>query len=313
MDSIWFDLTVYVIAGTLSGGVTNTVAVWMLFNPKEKRFGFHGAVPKNQARLARSIGRTVGERLLTPADLQRELGRPELQAAFEERLTELVRSVLHSEEPLIDKVPPVAIAAMEGAMASYLPVAMEKLGGFLSQPATREKMRTTLHSIFHRFVEDLRFHERVIAKLVVSESKMERALDTLQTEGVEQLVVMLDDPVIREEITRTIHDAVLSYLQKPITEVLSGLADVHEPGTPERVSRAMSPVIWAWIYDQVPDLVQRLDLQGVVERKVMAFSTDRVEEILRGVLDNELRLIISIGYLLGAFVGLITFGVSRLL
>jgi uncharacterized membrane protein YheB (UPF0754 family) len=313
MDSAWFQLSIYVVVGMLAGGLTNTVAVWMLFNPKQKRFGFHGAVPKNQARLARSIGRTVGERLLTPADLQRELGRPELQEAFGQRLTELVRSVLDSDEPLIDKVPPVAITAMEGAMASYLPIAMEKLGGFLGQPSTREKMRETLRSVFGRFVNDLRFHERVIAKLVVTESKMEHALDTLQTEGVEQLVVLLDDPVIREEITRTIHDTVLDYLRKPLAEVLSNVTDVHAPGTPERVSAAMSPLIWAWIHDQVPDLVQRLDLQGVVERKVKAFSTDRVEEILRGVLQNELRLIISIGYVLGAFVGLATFGASRAL
>jgi uncharacterized membrane protein YheB (UPF0754 family) len=313
VDTFWLQLGIYLFVGMIAGGLTNTVAVWMLFNPKTRRFGFQGAVPKNQARLAKSIGRTVGERLLTPADLQRELGRPELREAFEERLTELVRSVLHSEDPLIDKVPPIAVQALEGAMASYLPIAMEKLGGFLAQPSTREKMRSTLHSIFSRFVRDLRFHERVIAKLVVTESKMEAALDTLQTEGVEQLVVMLDDPVIREEITTTIHDAVLDYLQKPITEILSTVADVHEPGTPERVSAAMSPVIWAWIHDQVPDLVQRLDLQGVVERKVMAFSTDRVEEILRGVLQNELRLIISIGYVLGAFVGLATFAASRML
>ena len=39
-------------------------------------------------------------------------------------------------------------------------------------------------------------------------------------------------------------------------------------------------------------LVQRLDVQAMVERKVMAFSVERVEEILRSVIDNELRMII---------------------
>jgi len=48
----------------------------MLFNPKQPRFGFQGAIPKNQARLAKSLGRTVGEKLLTPGDLQSELSRP---------------------------------------------------------------------------------------------------------------------------------------------------------------------------------------------------------------------------------------------
>ena len=133
MPQIWIELTIYVVVGMLAGGLTNTVAVWMLFNPKERRLGFQGAVPKNQARLARSIGRTVGERLLTPADLQRELGRPELREAFDLRLTALVRSIILSRDPVIDRVPPAAVTALEGAMASYLPVAMEKLGGFLGQ------------------------------------------------------------------------------------------------------------------------------------------------------------------------------------
>jgi uncharacterized membrane protein YheB (UPF0754 family) len=309
----WIHLAIHVLVGTLSGGLTNTVAVWMLFNPRTRRLGFQGAIPKNQARLARNIGRTVGERLLTPVDLQRELARPELRDEFERHLTELISSVLASREPLIDKVPPAVVTALEGAMADYLPLAMEKLGGFLGRPTTREKMRRALHAVFERFIADLRFHERVIAKLVVTESKLDLVLTTLEKEGVEQLVEMLDDPTIREEITRTIHDTVLAYLQKPTTEVLSGVADVQDPAAAERISRATTPVIWSWIHDKMPDLVQRLDLQAVVERKVMAFSTDRVEEILRGVLENELRLIISIGYVLGAFVGLITFAVSRAL
>ncbi len=54
-------------------------------------------------------------------------------------------------------------------------------------------------------------------------------------------------------------------------------------------------------------LVQRLDVQAMVERKVMAFSVDRVEEILRSVIDNELRMIIITGYVLGGIIGLGTF------
>ena len=83
MENVWLQFGVHVFVGTMAGGLSDTVAVWMLFNPKQKRFGFQGAIPKNQARMARSLGRTVGERLLTPGDLQSELGRPELRDAFE--------------------------------------------------------------------------------------------------------------------------------------------------------------------------------------------------------------------------------------
>lgn len=310
MDPQLATLLNHVVIGTLSGGVTNTIAVWMLFNPKQRKFGIQGAIPKNQARLARSIGRMVGERLLTPADLQQELNRPELRAAFDLKLTELVRSVITSEQPLIDKVPPAVVTALGAAMTDYLPVAMEKLGGFLGQPATRDKLRVAMHSLFDKFVNDLRFHERLLAKLMVTENKMDQALDAIESEGVEHVVNLLDDPIIREEISKTIHDAVLEYLQKPIGEILGNVTDAADPAAPDRIASAMSPIIWTWIHDQLPSLVQRLDIQQMVEKKVMAFSIERVEELLRSVIQNELTLIIVLGYVFGAVVGVMTFGVS---
>lgn len=314
MENVWVQLAVHVIVGTVAGGLSDTVAVWMLFNPKQRRFGFQGAIPKNQARMARSLGRTVGERLVTPGDLQKELGRPELKQAFEDRLGDVIEAIIASREPLIDKVPPAAVTALEGAMSSYLPVAMGNLGSFLGQPTTRIKMREALHGMFNRFVEDLKFHEKVLAKLMMSERKFEAALDAIESEGVEQLVVLLDDPVIREEITRTIHDALLTYLQKPISEIIGDVASASkDPDAGKRLAHATAPHIWDWIHAQLPVLVQRLDVQAMVERKVMAFSVDRVEEILRSVIDNELRLIIIIGYVLGAFIGLGTFALSRLI
>ena len=56
MENVWLQFGVHVFVGTMAGGLSDTVAVWMLFNPKQKKFGFQGAIPKNQARMARKIG-----------------------------------------------------------------------------------------------------------------------------------------------------------------------------------------------------------------------------------------------------------------
>jgi len=50
----------------------------------------------------------------------------------------------------------------------------------------------------------------------------------------------------------------------------------------------------------------------MAERKVNAFSVERVEEILLMVTEKELRLIIIAGYVLGALVGLVTLGIQKL-
>jgi len=301
---------IQVAIGTVAGGITNTIAVWMLFNPKEKRFGFQGAIPKNQARLAKSLGKTVGEKLLTPGDLQSELGRPEFRAAFQSRLEDVITTILTSREPLIDKVPPPVVTALEGAMTAYLPVAMSKLGAFLGQPATREKLRTALHGMFNRFVDDMRFHERIFAKLMMTEKKFDTALDAIERDGVEQVVGLLEEPEVREEISKAIHDAILAYLQKPISDILGDAEAKKDPDAPKRLAASAAPVIWDWIDEQIPELVKKLDVQSMVERKVMAFSVERVEEILRMVIDKELKMIIISGYILGALVGALSFALQ---
>ena len=309
----WIQFGIHVFVGTVAGGLSDTVAVWMLFNPKKKRFGFQGAIPKNQARLAKSLGRTVGERLLTPGDLQTELARPELLVAFQSRVEDVIANMLTSRDPLIDKVPPAVVTALEGATTAYLPVAMTKLGAFLGQPTTRVKLRTALHSMFNRFVDDMRFHERIFAKLMMTEKKFDSVLDAIESDGVEQVVGLLEEPEIREEISKAIHDAILSYLQKPISDILGNVEAKKDPEAPRRLAASAAPVIWEWIHDQLPELIKKLDVQAMVERKVMAFSVERVEEILRNVIQNELNLIITTGYVLGGLIGVCTFGLQKLL
>ena len=82
-----------------------------------------------------------------------------------------------------------------------------------------------------------------MAKLMMSERKMEAALDAIETDGVEQLAILLDEPVIREEISRTIHDALLSYLQKPISEIVNDLARTAEsdPEAARKLAHSTAP------------------------------------------------------------------------
>ena len=509
----WVQFAVHVAIGTIAGGASDTVAVWMLFHPRKKTLGFQGAIPKNQARLAKSLGRTVGERLLTPNDIMAELIRagvrekldetlamvignvldteraslreilppsvlleveraltsgvpivverlaeftdspefeerarrfvgkrraelsdrlvgnvltPERRAAITTRAAqwasefaqsdELARGVhdyvqrrahalLSSREPLMEQVPPAFVAAIDGGVEAYLPVAVEKLAGVLRDPDARERIRVRLHGLFSRFVDELKFHERVIAKLVVTEKTLDRALDSVEKEGAEQLGELLEDPAVRARITAAVHDAITSYLAKPLADIVgapdseraramidtvsSGLVRVLRaeqtrgllvekldtalaraeqktwgellapldddvlsgwivsaarsprarelvedasrsaiqqlidkpigrpgrwlpPDSATRLGGAFAPAIWELVESQLPSLIQRLDVQSMVERKVLAFSVERLEELIRGVINRELRLIIFIGYVLGGLIAVLGFTLSHL-
>ena len=81
----------------------------------------------------------------------------------------------------------------------------------------------------------------------------------------------------------------------------------------ERLTRALGDALWGWVQEQVPAIVSQLGVPEMVEEKVLGFSLERLEDLVRGVTQRELDLIVRLGYVLGAGVGALAFGVSRII
>src|SRR6266571_4544125 len=300
-EPVWLQGLVTIFVGALSGGITNAVAVWMLFHPYELRgvgpFKLQGAIPKNKARLAKSIGKTVGQRLLTEEDLARQLAAPGLREAFDraiatfldkvlntprgalkdelpptlaaelerslERLAEFLKSpgfdaalekyvelerwveegverpeleravrafiatqrdrLLHDEHPLLERLPAGLVAALEHAIADYLPLAVERIGALLSDPEARARIRGGVKRFLDRAIRNLAMHERVMAKLVITESRIERVLASLEGDGLGEVAEVFESPEFRAQVARAVKDAVVRFLRRPIAERLWAL------------------------------------------------------------------------------------------
>jgi uncharacterized membrane protein YheB (UPF0754 family) len=506
--------------GALAGGITNTIAIWMLFHPYEppKLFRWRvrflqGAVPKNQPRLAAAIGRTVGNRLLTPEDLQRTFTNVEFRQAFDQRLSLFVEEVLERERGSVRDLIPVPlmteleavlgdvvemglgrldeylaserfeesmsrraselvaaiadepiggvltpargealeaaveewlqnavesedfhraladylergsrrllapgrtfeeilplglVGAVEKAIASYLPLAIERLGKLLEDKGARAKLESTIHDLLHRFLRDLRFHQRVVARLVMTEETVDKVLDTIEREGAERLSEILRDEAVQDAMARGVNEAIVDFLRRPVASVLGepddpSVADARETlagwalgmardtgtrefvveklhsglekagartwgevlervppervaswlvsaarseaagkvyreavhrlaatlldrpigtparwlpeGAPDRIEGALGDPVWEWLQTQVPDVVHRLNVARRVEEKVLEFPTPKMEELVRKVTDRELKLIVRLGYVLGAAIGVLLVGINAL-
>src|SRR5690606_2664725 len=121
------------------------VAVWMLFHPYEKTYGFHGAIPKNKARLAKSIGRTVGEKLLTPADLLDELSRAGFRETLNAKLAEFIGSALEQERgSLRSLLPAPLLAEVEKSLNDLGPAVGESVARYTATPEFEERVRAAV-------------------------------------------------------------------------------------------------------------------------------------------------------------------------
>lgn len=355
-----------VLVGTVAGGITNAVAVWMLFHPYERRFGLHGAIPKNKARLAKSIGRTVGEKLLTPADVLAEIERSGLRDAVQTRLEIVVTHLLEQERGSIrDLLPPSLFGEVERAVASLGGAFAERYVGYVNgddfELVVRKFVAAARSQVAAIPIGEILTPERRAAlaqqAAVLSTDLITAAADEsnrsarakighflLQLAGAERTERFVERTVVealeRSE-DRTVGDVIgaipdetyvdwiLRAARSPrAAELALGSAGASArslldtpigrpsrwlpPEAAQRLAAAAAPALWDWCVAQVPGFVERLDIEGMVERKVLGFSTARIEEVIRNVTERELQLIVQLGYVLGAVIGAITFAVQFL-
>ncbi len=297
------------------------------------------------------------------------------------------------------------IAAVERAIGSYLPIAIERLGGMLDDPAARKQIERILHDLLNRFMGDMKFHQRLVAALLITPDTVDRVLKAIEKDGAAKIAQMLQDDAIRDAMARGVNNAIVDFLRKDVTSVLGQPGDAsveqakqtiahwvinlardeqtrrfliekmmatlnaaekrtwgdlfkHVPperladgivqvarsararelyreagekaldfglnrpigrmanhfpdDTATRLQRALDEPLWAWVQEQIPPIAQRIDIAKRVEQKILEFPTVKVEELIKGVTDRELNRIVQLGWVLGAFIGLVSAGITLL-
>ena len=416
-----FEMLFTTAVASIAGGMTDTTSIFLLFRPYEPRgigrFRIQGALPKNKARLAQSIGKTVGERLLTSEDLHARLNAPAVRetfadaigrmfdgivdadrgslrshlsptvsAAFDralatvaprvadrladhlrseegiaqmagwlERLREEVRdqpvtdlitperherirawvgdlatqfvegeelehtlrrfvatqaaALADDERPLLSRLPAGFIGAIEQAITDYIPVALDRLGALLGDPEARARIEAALRAAFDSSVRDLMLHERLLAKLMVTDRTIERLVDGFEREGFDRFTAAFEAPEMREQLARAVREAVLNFLLVPTSERLARLGDerrdavatslgdwlvtiAREPGTRRVIDAAASRALAALERRSWGDLLGGVRAEKVAAVVAGAVASEQgqhvVETLVRGMVDRLL-------------------------
>lgn len=162
--------------------------------------------------------------------------------AFAEAVTDYVDRgavrLLQPDRTFEQLLPQGLVAAVERAIAGYLPIAIERLGGMLDDPAARTRVEQILHELLDRFMRDLKFHQRLVAALFITPETIDRVLKAVEKEGAAKIAELLQDPAVREAMARGVNNAIVDFLQKPVVSVLG------EPGDESVVNAKETVVRW---------------------------------------------------------------------
>ncbi|HEX6132963.1 MAG TPA: DUF445 family protein [Longimicrobiales bacterium] len=195
-------------------------------------------------------------------------------------------------------LPQGLVAALERAIAGYLPIAIERLGGMLDDAGARAKVEQVLHELLDRFMRDLKFHQRLVAALLITPETIDRVLKAIEKEGAGKISELLQDASVRDAMARGVNNAIVDFLAKPVTSVLGAPGD-------ESVENAKDTVV-RWVVDLARDrqtrgfaveklqglldtahgrtwgdLLQHLPADRAADAVVTAARSDRARELYR--------------------------------
>ena len=285
------------LIGAVIGYFTNYIAVKMLFHPlKPVKIGGKvlpftpGIIPKGKPRLAKALGKAVGEKLFTHEDLKAMLLSREIKESVLDSAVKGIQEVQNSQDSL------------ETFMEQYIDTEdYEHMRGQLEKLLT-EKITQGLEKL------DV---GRIIAEEGAKEvkEKFQGSMVSmfLKDDLIKSIAAPIGDKVGeyikengRDKIRPLVVGEIAAAESRPICQWFE-----HIPLGEEKIRQLADRLYTRIAEEKAGDLAEKFQIAQVVEEKVNCMDVAEVEEILLGVMKKELNAAVNLGALIGFVIGLL--------
>ena len=281
------------LIGGLIGLITNGIAIRMLFRPlKPIKIGnwtvpfTPGLIPKEQPRLAKSVGQTIGQYLLDVDTLTQALASDSIKSAFDKKVDAIIEG----------------LAQEDGTVSEYL----GKQGFLGIADGVEDKLSASVsdYLAFYLVEQDVGgtildyAYKHVLANMnsmlaVFAEPVLERARPGIARK-IDQTILMECPNIVRGYIDK----GYSSWMEKPMTEVGDLLRDKKEVFK-EKIWDAYLTIL----NEKAGRFIRRLDVAAIVEQKINEFDASYLEKLIMEIARKELNALVWIGGLLGMVIG----------
>lgn len=326
-------LIVPMMVGGIIGYITNWLAIKMLFRPhKEVRIlGLKlpftpGLIPKESKRVAKSIGETVGENLLSPKVITDALSKPEnseniklwiknniyklrennnpinslLMIQGNEKYESLINylkmnigkfifSKINSEEfknKTIDIVENLIYEKYGDEIQEFI---FEQIRVYLNNIGTSEKLRLEIEGAIDSIIQSLKSDERTLSEVIPEDiiESINTYIDQEQEVIVNGILDIIKSPEIQNKLKTSLTDLVDQNMNKVITMFI----------TPEQISEKIfsslekyidSPEVYGTIIYIVKNSVEK-----ILNHQVKQIAEDSLEVISNGDISIFSNIIIE--------------------
>ena len=275
-----------ILVGSVIGYCTNYIAIKMLFRPHKAiyigkfRLPFTpGIIPKNQKRVAGAIGEAVSEQLLTKEAVMESIGE-----AGEHVISDITENIFNSDMSILEMLPKEAESD----------VIIESVSNTITQSLIEKANQLDLDSVITRLGQE------AIGSLRRSNPMLAMLLNTNMQNAIYERLAN----AAREYINNRGEDVVKGFISDYIKELANKPAGELIPDKDDK-DRLKAAVDGAAAIKHGSDLLDRIDIKGIVAKRIEEMKMDELEKLVLSVMKQELQAVINLGALIGAIIGII--------
>lgn len=356
-----------VVVGAVIGGVTNVIAIRMLFHPFKPYYIFKmripftpGLIPKRREEIATKIGQVIEEHLITESVIHQKLNEPNTREAindlvikqlsklksddatirkfanqFDFDLDDLINNKL--DKTIINKLnnyyydkqatsineilPAEVITMVDEKLDQAGDLIRERARNYLSSDKGARDIYDMLDTFFaekgkivgllQMFMTKESIAERVQHELIrlTRHPKAKVIIDKVIRDEYETLKSQSLSHVVKEDqftnISESLVHLIMTNLQlnekmdTPISKLTPKLVDQIQVG----VANAITDLIIKQASNHLSTIMTKINLRQMVENQINTFDLDYIERLIIEIANKELKLIMSLGFILGGIIG----------
>lgn len=287
--------------GAVIGGITNKVAIRMLFRPYTAKYigRVHipltpGIIPKEKANIAKAIGSTISDNLLNSQVLSATLLSDDMCAKLASAVDTLQARMLANQERLRDY------------LLHYL--TPDELHRLVTQIQT-----DTTHAIYVK-LDDKALGDKVASLAIdqVMQHLSEGFLGSIKA-GIFDLL----RNSIQSRLADIINEMLHNNAQQMVADLLSTEVDrlLDTPicdlfrGREELFAQLSDILLKAYrilVENSLPRMLGTLNIQRIVEDRINDMDMAETEQLVTTIMSKELKALVWFGVLLGFIMGFVT-------
>ena len=288
------------VTGAIIGGITNSIAIRMLFRPihpvKIGAFTLPftpGVIPKEKGRIARKVGEVIRDELLNEEILREWLLKEEVYTQIERAIEGYFRAYADDETTLSDKLG--AIVGKERGM--YYVCELEE--------QITDKLYTKVVSLqIGRVVKDKILEAYKAGRFASLLGPMSFFINDSLVEGISQKIEPFINRLIEEEgesvIRKVVEDESSAFLNQSVKECALKVQKYEEI-----IKKSALSVYEKIVTTHLTQILKTLDLAKIVEERILMLDALELEKMILSIMKKELSAIVWFGVLLGAIMGCI--------